>query len=92
MKPTNIALRAVLSDGSTVNSSNCEERADFVSLHNNVKITEYDDESNVIVKTEKGTYTVPRHATINAYIGVCGSYKVRVCLKKMVGRLSYYQR
>ena len=87
---TNIKLAAVLVDGTPVQTCNWQQRADFFATNKSIRVTEYEDESGVVVTTPKGEYHIPKHDTLNAFFGMCGKYKVRVVLKKMVGTLTYW--
>ena len=86
----NISLTAVLVNGSPCNTCNCQHRADFINLQQEVIVTEYDNGTGVVIKTPKGEYQIPKHTTMNSYHGNCGQWKVRVTLKKMVGTLTYW--
>ena len=44
----------------------------------------------VVITTKKGKYEIEKHATINAYIGVCNNIKVRITLKKIVGTITFW--
>lgn len=86
----NISLTATLSCGTPCTSSNCEHRINFSNKAKFVTVTEFEDDSAVELHTKHDVYIVPKHPSLNAYIGVCNGYKVRITLKKMVGTLSYW--
>ena len=86
----NISLTAVLACGTPCNTTNCQHVADFINKDKCITVTEFEDCSAVELRTEHGTYTVPKHPSLNAYIGTCSDVKVRITLKKMVGTLTYW--
>ena len=45
---------------------------------------------SVNVTTERGSYELLKHPTLNIYVGECMGYKVHVSLKKEVGELRYW--
>jgi hypothetical protein len=53
-------------------------------------LTEATDGSVVALTTARGSYTIPRHPTINAYIGVAITTKIRITIKKGTAWLTYW--
>lgn len=48
------------------------------------------NKGSVKVITPKGCYNLVKHPTLGIYTGKCGSTKVHVSLKKVVGELRYW--
>lgn len=84
-----VKLTAVDINSVPVTSNNCQTRMDFTNKDKEISVTEWANGKGVVIHTLRGEYQIAKHPTINAFIGVCSGYKVRVVLKKMVGTLTY---
>ena len=89
-KQIDVPLRAVTLDGHNVSSQNWDWRTHFINRDKELIVTEYKDGKGVVVNTPLGEYQVPKHTSMNSYIGICGEYKIQIVLKKMVGTLTYW--
>ena len=54
----------------------------FDPLLKEFTLTEAMDGSSIVLVTKRGSYTIPRHPTLNAYIGVALTTKVRITVKE----------
>ena len=62
----------------------------FDRLLREFTLTEAMDGSSIVLRTQRGSYTIPRHRSINAYIGVALTTKVRITIKKSYAWLTYW--
>jgi len=67
-----------------------KEVSSFTDHYEYFKVLLNHDGSFVTLITPKSSYTLHKHDQLNIFTGICGSHKVHVSLKKIVGELRFW--